>query len=81
MDGDVFTYFGQITDGYEKFILKLIEELVNAPDKKEKLFVILTTGGGSAVAVERYVNIIRHHYNEVTLLYLIMRFLPELIFA
>ena len=26
---------------------------------------MLTTTGGSAVAVERYVNILRHHYNEV----------------
>ena len=65
LDGDVFSYYGQIHDGYEKVILKLIEDLVAAPDKKDKLFVILTTGGGSAIAVERFVNIIRHHYEEV----------------
>ncbi|SHH07593.1 Serine dehydrogenase proteinase [Flavobacterium fluvii] len=62
LDGDVFSYFGIITDGNENQILKLIEEIDN---KKDKIFVILTTGGGSAIAVERYVNILRHHYQEV----------------
>lgn len=62
LDGDVFSYFGIIADGNENHILKLIEEI---DDKKDKIFVILTTGGGSAIAVERYVNILRHHYQEV----------------
>ena len=29
------------------------------------MYIILTTTGGSAIAVERYVNIIRYHYKEV----------------
>ncbi len=62
LNADVFTYFGIIVDGNENQILKIIEEI---EDKKEKIYVILTTGGGSAIAVERYVNILRHHYNEV----------------
>lgn len=62
LDGDIFTYYGIIIDGYENQILKLIEDIT---DKKDKIFVVLTTGGGSAIAVERYVNILRHHYNEV----------------
>jgi hypothetical protein len=62
LEGDVFTYYGIIVDGYENQILKLIEDIT---DKNDKIFVILTTGGGSAIAVERYVNILRHHYNEV----------------
>lgn len=65
LDADIFTYYGQIIDGNENIILKIIEDLAKSPDKKEKLFVVLTTGGGSAIAVERYVNIIRHHYSEV----------------
>ncbi len=65
LDGDIFNYYGQIHDGYEKTILKIVEDMVEADGKKEKVFVILTTGGGSATAVERYVNILRHHYNEV----------------
>lgn len=66
LGADLFTYYGPITDGGEGAILNLIEEIANEPTKQEKLFVLLTTPGGSAIAVERYVNIIRHHYNEVS---------------
>lgn len=31
----------------------------------DAIYVIITTGGGSATAVERYVNILRNHYKEV----------------
>ena len=62
---DVFSYYGQIVDGIENDILNIIEELANSRPKRDRLIVILTTGGGSAIAVERYVNIIRHHYKEV----------------
>jgi len=62
---DVFTYYGPIVDGNESTILGIIEDLTNDVDKKDKLLIILTTTGGSAIAVERYVNIIRKHYNEV----------------
>ncbi|MCE7864605.1 MAG: serine dehydrogenasease [Bacteroidetes bacterium CHB5] len=64
-DCDALVYYGGIVDGNENQILKIVEELANDANKKDKLFVILTTGGGSAIAVERYVNIVRHHYNEV----------------
>jgi hypothetical protein len=62
---DVFSYYGQIVDGLENDILNLIEDLANDRFKKDKLIIILTTTGGSAIAVERYVNIIRHNYKEV----------------
>ncbi|MHB8260318.1 MAG: SDH family Clp fold serine proteinase [Bacteroidia bacterium] len=64
-DADVLNYYGPILDGNETFLLKIIEDLAADVNKRSKLFVILTTGGGSAVAVERYVNILRHHYAEV----------------
>lgn len=62
---DIFNYFGPIADGQENDILEIIEELAGTPDKRDTLAVILTTYGGSASAVERYVNIIRHHYKKV----------------
>lgn len=62
---DVLSYYGPIVDGQEYMLLKIIEELASDPNKKEQLAVILTTTGGSASAVERYVNIIRHHYQKV----------------
>lgn len=64
-DADFFVYYGPILDGFENSILRIIEDLATDENKKDKIFVVLTTGGGSAVAVERYVNILRHHYTEV----------------
>jgi Serine dehydrogenase proteinase len=64
-DADVICYFGPVVNGNENLFLQIIEDLVTDANKKERLFVILTTTGGSAVTVERYVNIIRHHYQEV----------------
>lgn len=62
MSADVFSYTGPIADGNENIILDIIEDLAKDSSKKDRLVVILTTNGGSAFAVERYVNIIRHHY-------------------
>jgi len=63
-DADFLTYFGPFEGGENSF-LKLIEELSVDQNKKNKIYIILTTGGGSATVVERLVNILRHHYEEV----------------
>jgi len=63
-DADFLTYFGPF-EGGENFFLKIVEELANDINKKEKIFIILTTVGGSANVVERFVNILRKHYIEV----------------
>lgn len=63
---DVLCYFGPLVDGSEPVFLEIIESLAEDPDKKEHLSIVLTTTGGSATAVERYVNIIRHHYKKVS---------------
>ena len=65
LNADVLWFYGPIQDGSEQDFLELVEQLVVDDNKKETLYIILTTPGGSAVAVERYVNIIRHHYQEV----------------
>lgn len=65
LQGDVISYYGPIVNNAEINILRIIEELVSDELKKEKLFVILTTVGGSATVVERIVNILRYHYSEV----------------
>lgn len=62
---DVICFYGPIVDGTEGLFLRIIEELVNDGKKQDSLYVILITPGGSAIAVERHVNIIRHHYNEI----------------
>lgn len=65
LESDIFTYYGTIVDGIENDILGFIEDLSSDEAKREKLTIILTTPGGSAFAVERYVNIFRHHYHIV----------------
>ena len=63
-DADVLTYYGPFEGGESSF-LKIIEELVDDPNKRDKIYIVLTTGGGSATVVERLVNILRQHYVEV----------------
>lgn len=65
LNSDVITYYGPIVDGNENTFLDIVEELATDVNKKGQLAIMLTTTGGSAMAVERYVNIIRKHYNRV----------------
>jgi hypothetical protein len=60
-NADFLVYYGPIVDGNERIMRSLVEDVVT-DNKKETLYIILTTGGGSATAVERYVNIIRYYY-------------------
>lgn len=64
-DSDVLVYSGSIIDGNESSLLKIVEDLAEDENKNKTLTVILTSPGGSATAVERYVNILRNHYNEI----------------
>jgi len=62
---DIITHFGPFIDGCEKMFLKIVEDLATDSKKQDSLYILLTTSGGSAIAVKRIVNIIRHHYEEV----------------
>ncbi|KPP97274.1 MAG: Serine dehydrogenase proteinase [Bacteroidetes bacterium HLUCCA01] len=63
-EADFLTYFGPF-EGGENLFLKIIEDLASDPQKKDKIYIVLTTSGGSATVVERFVNILRHNYSEV----------------
>lgn len=63
-ESDVLSYYGPIEDGLENEILKLVEEIAGE-QKSTRLTIFLTTFGGSATAVERFVNIIRHRYEDI----------------
>jgi len=65
LEADVLWYYGYIQEDYEPILLRIIEQLAEDENKKDVLYIMLTTPGGSAIAVERYVNIVRHHYKEV----------------
>lgn len=65
LDADVFVYYGGLIDGGERTVRKIIEDLSKDPNKKDKLYVVLTTGGGSINPVKRFVNIFRNYYSEI----------------
>lgn len=65
LDADVLVYTGDLGPLPAHIFTKIVEELKNDVTKHDKLYVILTTRGGSAEMVERYVNILRHHYQEI----------------
>lgn len=64
LKADVFVYYGELLDGVESDVKKIIEQL-REDGKNEKLCVLLTTTGGSLGPVKRIVNIFRHFYKEV----------------
>ncbi len=65
LDADVLVYYGPIGNLNENVFLKLVEELAQNANHHNTLYILLTTTGGSAITVERYVNIVRYHYSEV----------------
>ena len=65
LNADVFVYYGSLAPVSANMFAKLVEDLKTDVVKRDKLYVILTTLGGSAEIVERYVNILRYHYSEI----------------
>ena len=65
LQSDILTIFSPILPGLEHKIKNAVESL---QDRKPKLSVILDTLGGAIEVVERIVNIIRSHYDEVDFL-------------
>ena len=62
---DVIFYYGPIAPEFLKTFRDFIEKLKEEQQKKERLTLILNTAGGSVETVEKFVEIIRHHYNEL----------------
>lgn len=65
LDGDIIVLYGPIGNDLPQALVHYVESLAQHSSKHSKLFVFLTTTGGDAGTVERVVNIIRHHYEEV----------------
>lgn len=65
LDADIMAFTGAISELFVPKVFAIIEDLAISPQKKDKIFIILKTPGGSAEAVERYVNILRNHYTTV----------------
>ena len=67
LDQDVIFYFGAIHPSQFRVFRDFIEDVVNLSERTDrKLAVVLKTPGGSAETVDRYVTVIRQHYDDVT---------------
>ncbi len=64
INADVLVFTGEIYTGPENQFLTIVEQL-SAERRHQTLAIVLTTNGGSTTVVERYVNIIRHNYNNI----------------
>lgn len=65
LNADVLAYYGQIVQEADDAIKSIVEELQKDKNKREKLFVLLTTPGGSLNPVKRMVTVFRKFYKEV----------------
>lgn len=71
---DVIFYFGELHPAMVRPFRDLIEDLRHIPNVRNKdenkaqtrLVVVLNTPGGSAEIAEKMVDIVRHHYQDVT---------------
>ncbi|BBO22586.1 MAG: ATP-dependent Clp protease proteolytic subunit [Fimbriimonadaceae bacterium] len=63
LDANVMTYLGPIHEVFLNEFRNFVEHL--AQSKKPRLAMLIKTGGGSAQAAEKMVEIMRHHYKEV----------------
>lgn len=63
LDCDVLFYYGELRSSNFTFFRDSVERLAERKDKRNTLGLCLTTPGGQAEAVERMVEVIRHHYD------------------
>lgn len=69
LDCHMLFFYGEIRSGqltrFRNFVEDLIAECKQNGDRKANLAICLTTPGGEAEAVEKMVEIVRHHYAQV----------------
>lgn len=65
LDADALTIFGPILFGLENVVKDAVELF---QDRRTRIAVVLDTPGGTVEVVERMVEVIRHHYDEVNFL-------------
>lgn len=63
---DVVCYFGQIHPKYYRLFRNFIEDVKAKSKRTDKsISIVLRTPGGSAETVERFVDVLRHHYDTL----------------
>jgi leucyl-tRNA synthetase len=64
LECDILYYYGELRTGAVPFFRDVVESLCDRPGKRDAIGLCLTTPGGQAEAVEKMVEIIRHHYKH-----------------
>ena len=59
--GDALAFCGPMYDGMEDFVRDAVEKRKTATNK-DKISVVLETGGGSIDVAQRIADTLRHHY-------------------
>lgn len=77
LNADAISFVGDIVHGVDNAFRDQVEGMARNEKRKDKLTVILETGGGSIEVVERIVKTLRHHYNYIDLLCQITQCLQE----
>lgn len=62
---DVLYYYGELRAGYVPYVRSGIEKLAERNSGRRTLGICLTTPGGEAEAVEKIIEIARHHYDQL----------------
>lgn len=62
---DLLYYFGELRTFHIAYVRSAVEKMAARADKRDVIGICLTTPGGQAEAVEKMVEIVRYHYNQV----------------
>jgi hypothetical protein len=65
LDADILYFNGEIRMNLFNWFREIVEKLAIRPEKKDAIAILLTTPGGQAEVVEKFVEVVRHHYNLV----------------
>lgn len=65
LDADILYFNGEIRMNLFNWFREIIEKLAIRPEKKDAIAILLTTPGGQAEVVEKFVEVVRNHYSLV----------------
>lgn len=66
LQSDVICYYGQIRPQYFRIFRNFIEQVSERSEREDHaISVVLRTPGGSVETTERFVSVLRHHYEKV----------------
>lgn len=64
LECDVLYYYGELRQSLIPFFRDALEKIAARDEKRNAFGICLTTPGGEAEAVEKMVDLIRHHYDQ-----------------